>query len=156
MRMASYEAHREGAVRIGPVSVITLLVVVCLAVLAVLSFSTARANSAEAARQADNVTSTYSNEFAAWEFVQTVDEQLYKTAKAGGGLSDAMEAIRAVVPESAVVGDASVKVAFTTDNERLLNVELAIEDDLTYRIVKWKTSANWTADEDGYSLWTGN
>ncbi len=68
-----YEPNR---VRIGSISIFALMIVICLAVLAVLAFSTASASLTMAQRQATATTELYLDEVAAQEFLANVDALL--------------------------------------------------------------------------------
>ena len=59
----------RGSVRIGPISLFALVIILCLAVMAVLSVTTAQATYAAAERQASFTTDTYANERAGQELV---------------------------------------------------------------------------------------
>ena len=69
-------AKPHGSVRIGPISLFTLIIILCLAVLAVLSLTTARAELSITERQAQTTTETYVLETAGQEFVAAVDAAL--------------------------------------------------------------------------------
>lgn len=69
-------ARPHGSVRIGPISLFTLIIILCLAVLAVLSLTTARAELSITERQAQTTTETYVLETAGQEFVAAVDAAL--------------------------------------------------------------------------------
>lgn len=69
-------AKPHGSVRIGPISLFTLVIILCLAVLAVLSVTTARAELSVTERQAATTTETYGLETAGQTFVAEVDGAL--------------------------------------------------------------------------------
>lgn len=69
-------AKPHGSVRIGPISLFTLIIILCLAVLAVLSVTTARAELSVTERQAQTTTETYQLETVAQTFVADVDTAL--------------------------------------------------------------------------------
>lgn len=145
----------SGSVRMGPLSLFVLVIVLCMAVLAVLSFATARASSSEASRQVEFTLATYANEEAAQEYVAEVDAQLARVARKGGSLDDAMRAVRAVSPDVAKIEGSRVSVAFSCDGNRRLNVTLAVNDDLSYTVTKWKTSVGWVQTDEGQNFWPG-
>jgi hypothetical protein len=91
-------------VRIGPISLFTLIIILCLAVLAVLSITTARAELSITERQAATTTETYQLEVQGQEFVAAVDGAL-----ASGG-ETALEAVLAeygIAVTAAPAGDAA-------------------------------------------------
>ena len=69
-------AKTHGSVRIGPISLLTLIIMLCLAVMAVLTFSTAEASRSLTERQAGVVKTLYGDEMAAHRFMAAVDEFL--------------------------------------------------------------------------------
>lgn len=72
--MASRKSH--GSVRMGPVSLFALIIALCLAVMAVLSVSTAKATYAATQRLADSTTELYTLEQSGQQFVANVDATL--------------------------------------------------------------------------------
>ena len=82
---------REENVRIGPVSVFTLIIIICLAVLAVLTISTANASLVLSQRQAVAAQELYLDETAAQAFIAEVDDRL--TPLRAGGSANAMSVL---------------------------------------------------------------
>ena len=77
-------AQHDDNVRIGPISLFTLIIVICLAVLAVLTFATANATYIMTQRQATATTELYLDEQAAQEFMAGVSDVLQQTRSRGG------------------------------------------------------------------------
>ena len=69
-------AKPHGSVRIGPISLFALIIILCLAVLAVLSLSTSIAELRISERQAQTTTETYQLETVGQTFTAEVDEAL--------------------------------------------------------------------------------
>ena len=63
----------NGSVRIGPISLFTLVIILCLAVMAVLSATTAQATYSAAEKQALFTNDTYQNEQAAQSAVAVIE-----------------------------------------------------------------------------------
>lgn len=143
----------EERVRIGPISVFTLIAVICLAVLAVLAFSTANAAYTMSQRQATSVSGLYLNETAAQEFVAGIDDAL--AGEGGDGVERALPALCQAAQKAAdgrVTASASmegnvVSAQFVNDNGRVLTIEVTIRDNDTYRIDKWKVTAVQNEEE---------
>lgn len=76
-------AKPHGSVRIGPISLFALIIILCLAVLAVLSVTTARAELSTTERQAATTMETYQLESVAQQFVAEVDAVLATEGRAG-------------------------------------------------------------------------
>lgn len=144
----------NNSVRMGPISLFTLVVVLCIAVMSVLCFSLAHSSLTVAQRQADFATDSYANESAGQEFVAAVDEVLAGLrADAGSGAASgkavvigkksALAALKArgadLAPGATLsFGSDSVTADFLLPSSRRLYVELAIGDDATYRVIQWK------------------
>ena len=96
-------ARPHGSVRIGPISLFTLIIILCLAVLAVISITTARAELSITERQAATTTETYQLEVQGQEFVAAVDGALASRDEA------ALEAVLAEygIAVTAAAGDAA-------------------------------------------------
>lgn len=168
--MAQHQLGRVDNVRIGPISLFTLIIVLCMAVLAVLSFSTAHASMVMADRQATATSELYLDEMAAQEFVAGVDAQLAAVREAGGDgaagvqrvssalidLRDAaQDATAGQVEVTAGLSDSSVTARFECQNGRTLYIAMTILSDATYRIDTWKMSAVQNEAQPEGSLWTG-
>lgn len=93
-------AKPHGSVRIGPISLFTLIIILCLAVLAVLSLTTARAELSITERQAQTTTETYALETAGQEFVAAVDAALAE------GASSALDEVLSTYGVTEVAADA--------------------------------------------------
>lgn len=145
----------RGSVRIGPISLFALVIILCLAVMAVLSVTTAQATYAAAERQATFTSDTYANESAAQQFVSEMDAVLAQVREAGGGTSEALAALERVLPENAKLEGMQIEAEFTTDSGRTLTIDLEIHANATYTITAWKATTLWTNDSPGEALWSG-
>ena len=146
----------RGSVRIGPISLFALVIILCLAVMAVLSVTTAQATYAAAERQASFTADTYANERAGQEFAADIDAALAPVRAAGGGLAlGALAAVRAALPADAELDGSTVKAEFTADSGRALAVVLQIHADATYSVASWKATTLWTESGAGETLWSG-
>ena len=132
----------NGSVRIGPISLFTLVIILCLAVMAVLSATTAQATYSAAEKQALFTNDTYQNEQAAQSAVAVIDAALESVRASGGGLDEALAAVDEALPADAPSG-------------RTLDVELTITANATYEISQWKATTQWTNDGPGATLWSG-
>ena len=161
---------RTENVRIGPISIFTLIIVLCMAVLAVLAVSTSNASMTMAERQATATTELYADETAAQEFVAGLDAVLAKEragkanrAAAVKAVSDALIDIRDAaqaavdgeVEVTASVSNNTVNAHFECQNGRTLSIAITVLADATYRIDAWKMSAVQNEEQPEGSLWTG-
>ena len=148
----------NSTVRIGPISLFTLVIILCLAVMAVLSATTAQATYTAAEKQALFTDDTYANESAAQSAVASIDAALASVRDAGGGLDAALAAVDKALPTDAASAQrdgASVFLTFTTPSGRTLDVELTIKANATYEISQWKATTQWTNDGPSTMLWPG-
>ena len=156
---------REENVRIGPVSVFTLIIIICLAVLAVLTISTANASLVLSQRQAVAAQELYLDETAAQTFL---DDRLAPLRE--GGNADAMSLLEAdLVPMRNAAQDAAggqvevvtnvsgqqVRAEFSCANGRTLKIAVTVLPDGTYRIDKWKMTAVVNEEQPMGNLYTG-
>lgn len=157
-------------VRVGPISLFTLIIVICLAVLAVLTFATANATAIMTQRQATATSELYLDEQAAQQFVAGLSDQLQQVRTQGGSGEDAAQAVEAGLVElrdmaqdstdgqvsvTASVNDMQVNAQFQCENGRVLTIVVTIRDDCSYRIDKWKMTAIQNEEEPAGNLWTG-
>ena len=148
----------NSSVRIGPISLFTLVIILCLAVMAVLSATTAQATYAAAEKQALFTDDTYANESAAQSAVAAIDAALAPVRDAGGGLDAALAAVDKALPADAANAQrdgASVLLTFAAPSGRTLDVELTIKANATYEISQWKATTQWTNDGPSTMLWPG-
>lgn len=115
-------AKPHGSVRIGPISLFALIIILCLAVLSVLSLSTASSELRISERQAQTTTETYQLETVGQAFLAELDGALKSgtvsdalaawgvsdlAASAGAAASDAGETIE----DESLAGDAGGSLA---------------------------------------------
>lgn len=93
--------RRLSTVRMGPISVFALVIILCLAVLGVLSASTATAGSSLAQRQASFAADDYRNEVAGQQLYAAADDALEPVRAAGGDAAAAVAALEAALPDIA-------------------------------------------------------
>lgn len=159
-----------GNARIGPISVVTLVIVIGMAVLAVLAVSTANATLVMSQRLATSTDEYYLDDRAAQVFLAHVDAELGAVRAAGGKGQAAGEAIArslegicadaafelaGEVDVTASFEEGVIKGEFTCHNGRVLKIEVAVNDDATYSIARWKMTAVENEEQPTGSLWTG-
>lgn len=145
----------NGSVRIGPISLFTLVIILCLAVMAVLSATTAQATYSAAEKQALFTNDTYQNEQAAQSAVAVIDAALEGVRASGDGLDEALAAVDEALPADAQRDGSRVLMTFASSSGRTLDVELTITANATYEISQWKATTQWTNDGPGATLWSG-
>ena len=151
-----------GNVSIGAISIFAFVVILCMAVLAVLTVSTAHSSLVLSKRQAAATQQLYQNELAAQIFVGDIDVAL----SSGGGIdavqeilpkacSHAQNITGGAVTATAQIVDDQVKAEFTTAEGRTLKVTLVILPDGTYRIDAWRMTAIVNEEEPAGTLYLG-
>lgn len=133
--------HRP--VRTGAMTLLITAVLICLAVLAVLSLATARADLAMAQRSLSGLQSRGTAEQRGQEYLAQLDAAL----KQGTAL-----------PEAAVQEDGSIRAELTLEDGTLRIVvqpkEPDQEDPAAYRILSWEFDSSWEPDQT-LDLWNG-
>lgn len=159
-RQAAGRAAEKGTVRMGPISLFTLVVALCLAVMAVLAVTTARASGALAERQAAFTADDYANEAAAQELLSRVRA----TAAAGGAeaVEAQLEVLLAACSEgedgpaiTATANEGQVSVHVESASGRCLDATLVIAADGDVSVTSWRATTLWDETTDDV-LWTGN
>ena len=102
------EPATTGSVRMGPISIFTLVIVICLAVMATLALTTARADTALAERQASFTADDYANECLGQAFLAEVDAALASARAVSSGRS-----FTRTVSGSAIIEMLCVKIWLT-------------------------------------------
>lgn len=178
-------AKPHGSVRIGPISLFALIIILCLAVLSVLSLSTASSELRTSERQAQTTTETYQLERVGQTFLAEVDGALQNgklpevleawgiqegtddaAAAEGGeviadeGLSGEAAEGTSVVRDELVTSTGSadgtrIDVVFSMPSGRTLTVALGLNPNGTYTLEQWKVTTQWIDDGTGETLWLG-
>ena len=153
----------------GPISVFALVIILCLAVLGVLSVTSASAGSALAQRQAEFAVDDYRNEIVGQSFYAHADDVLAQVRAQGGDAQAASAALEAAMVDigSAASSDAGVPITLSTSLDggelevriqaqsgRCLDIEFAIQPDATLSVAAWKATTLWIEDTTDH-LWTG-
>ena len=154
-------SRHVSAVRMGPTSILVVVIVLCLAVLAVLTATTASANSNMADRQASFVTDDYNNEALGQTLYAQADDVVASVRMEGGTVEEAVSALTAALPEftdqegvSASMQDQSLVLHIEAPSGRCLDVRLTVTPDMALSVENWNTSTTWVED-DTDMLWTG-
>lgn len=151
--MTSLRAN-ETVIRMGPITVIALLIIIALATLGVLSLTTARASGIAAEKQDSAIQALYNNEVEAQQFLADLDAALVPARNEVLAPAEALAAIQAegTLPEATIDG---ITVTRSFENgSRVLTVIAVIRDDLNYQVVSWKTESNIDTAET-VELWQG-
>ena len=164
------EPAATGSVRMGPISIFTLVIVICLAVMATLALTTARADAALAERQASFTADDYANERLGQAFLAEADAALASARAAGLGPAEAAAALAeeldnlAARATNTAAADGhtlqaqadgnAISIRVDAPSGRTLAIGLAITNDGELAISYWKPSTTWTEDTSD-TLWIG-
>jgi hypothetical protein len=166
-------ASNRGSVRIGPISILTLIIVLSLSVMAVLALTTVRANNAITDRLASTTHEIYANESAAQLFIASLDEELAQAHAnneasfgAGAELDSLAQEAAATASENTTnnttvsaytsLDGATLTARFITNNGHALTVVATLENN-SLAIESWKTSTEETTTDSNEEsgLWQG-
>lgn len=142
------------AVRIGPITIFTLLIILCLATLSVLALVTSRASYASAQKQSAGVQDTYDVERQGQGFTAQMDGRLSESKAAGQDRSAAIDALRRDFGSQIDISGNTITTTFDSGT-RELTVQIEITNDLTYQITEWTVATNSNTDEN-VNLWSGS
>lgn len=145
-------ASRQSAVRIGPVTILVLIIVLCLSVMAVLSLATAHAEKAITNRQVESTTALYENEIEGQTFLAQLDGALAHARATNGTVASALASLD--LPEDSTFENGVLSLAFTQDNGRRLDIQLSIPSTSSYGIVSWRASTDWDETDPDQVFWS--
>ena len=133
---------RKTPVKLGPLALLLTVISICLTTLAVLTFTTARADRSLAEKYADTVAVRYGLEAEGQRFLRDLDRALRE-------------------------GDESFLAALEREEDGILSKKLSMDGtdlDIALRLtgtgdcelVRWRIYKEWTEDLDIGDLWPGN
>lgn len=151
--------RKTEGVRIGPISLVTLISILLLAVLAMLCVTSANAAQTMAERQADSTTETYALDSCGQDVVSAIDARLAKTGSMKSATKHATAIIQKAAKEahiiSPVIGvgrSSSDALTFSVTTESGKSLEAKISDkNGKLSIDRWKMTTKTQATEE--SLW---
>ena len=131
-------------VRLGWLSLLLTVIILCLATLSVLSFSTARADLALAQKQARQAQSVYALECAGQQWLAELDAALAQ-AEGYGGAGCAAAAWHCQ-------GRPRCERRAGAPDGRSLSVFAELTADGGYRVIQWQQSAEWAGEAEAPAL----
>lgn len=117
-------------VKLGPLALLLTVIAICMTTLALLTFTTARADASLAEKYADTVKTRYELEVEGREFV--------------AGLSDDPESAEGVIEKT------------FEKNGSLLHVSVEFDGEGNYRVLSWRHEKRWVENEEIGNLWDGD
>lgn len=161
--------QRSSGVRIGPISLLTLVAVILLSVLAMLCVTTTNATQTMSKRQASALTDTYTVDSCGQALLAEVDSCL-SSASSSDVAADKIDADFPALAAQArkntetkrgsnlkIKGSVSDRVlSFTikASSGKRLKASIVLNDDLTYTITSWKITTVHKARQE--TLWSGS
>ena len=162
-------AKTSEGVRIGPISLLTLISVLLLAVLAMLCVTTSNAARAMSRRQASAATSSYEIESCGQAMIASLDDAAHANgtdaASAVSGIAARLDTIKQQANDTAGADDLdidastdgpSVTFSISAHDGRKLDARVTFNDDLSYSVDEWKVTTAQNDQADSDTLWNGS
>lgn len=130
-------------IRLGPLAVLLTVISICMTTLAILNFTTARADFSLAGQYADTVRSRYELEVQGQGFLRRAEEILTQ----GGDIAGL---------EEAEIGENGVIRKTFSENQFTLTVEIVPDPEAGIRVSSWRIRKAWEEDTNMGNLWMGN
>ena len=130
-------------IRLGPLALLLTVISICMAVLGILSFTTARADYSLAEKYASTVQERYALERAGQDFLRQAGEAL----KAG----DRLEGLAGTETDE----DGITHKTLEYEEVRLL-IGIVPEGDWGFRVVEWRIQKDWEPAGNEGNLWDGS
>lgn len=125
---------KQTPVKLGPLALLLTVISICLTTLAILVFTTARADVSLAEKYAQTVRDRYELEARGQEFLADISEN------------------PGLIPPADDMGVCRETLEL---NGAKLNIGIVAENS-TWRVVSWRHEREWVEDTDIGNLWTGN
>ena len=130
---------REIPIKLGPLTLLLTVISICLTTLAILSFSTAKADLRLAEKYADTVQSRYALEAQGQAFLRELSE----TDPADYALAGWEKGADGAYHTTLTQDELSLSIGFRPNGEAGCD------------ILQWQHTKNWTEDESIGQLWDG-
>lgn len=130
---------KQTPVKLGPLALLLTVISICLTALAILSFTTSRADMRLAEKYAETVKIRYELESQGQEFLTEAEKSAGSLSSLPGVTVD--DDGRTVYRELALEGSV-LKIGLVPDGDG-------------FRIVEWRHEREWTPDNDIGNLWNG-
>ena len=130
---------KQVPIKLGPLTLLLTVISICLTTLAILSFTTARADMRLAEKYAETVSGRYALEKEGQAFLQELSE----TDPADYGLTDWERDSSGVWHTVLTQGDRNLSIGFRPNGDQ------------GTEIVEWQHTKSWTEDVSIGQLWDG-
>lgn len=151
--------RKTEGVRIGPISLVTLISILLLAVLAMLCVTSANAAQTMAERQADSTTETYALDSCGQDVVAAIDARLAKTGSMKSATKHATAIVEKAAKDAHIIsptigivrsGDGTLVFSVTTESGKSLEAKISNKNG-KLSIDRWKMTTKTQETEE--SLW---
>lgn len=146
--------QNHAPVRTGALTLLIVVVVIGLSLLAVLTFSTARADAAMANRYGQQVAFQTNMENEGETLLSEVDEAIAQSKQNGTLVWDDLQAH---LPQGTVLDTRSGEVSVTLTSEEgngSLYAAVAVQPDGTFTVTAWQLTTDWEEDTS-LNVWQG-
>ena len=132
---------KQMPIKLGPLALLLTVISICLTVLAILTFTTARADRSLAEKYAETVATRCVLETEGQRFLRDLDEAL---REGDGSFLAALDREGELYTKRLTLDGTDLDIAFRLTGERELE------------LLRWRIYKEWTEDLDIGNLWPGN
>ncbi len=132
---------KQVPIKLGPLALLLTVISICLSVLAILTFTTARADKSLAEKYAETVATRCALETEGQRFLRDLDEAL---RQGDGGFLAALEREGELYAKRLTLDGTDLNIAFRLTGEG------------KPELLRWRIYREWTEDLDIGNLWPGN
>lgn len=132
---------KQVPIKLGPLALLLTVISICLSVLAILTFTTARADKSLAEKYAETVAARCALETEGQRFLRDLDEAL---RQGDGGFLAALEREGELYAKRLTLDGTDLNIAFRLTGEG------------KPELLRWRIYREWTEDLDIGNLWPGN
>lgn len=138
---------RQKTIRLGSISLLFAVIVLCVAALCALSIATAHADAAVTDKYVRLTQDVSAAECAGQEWLADTDAAI---AAKGAALQ------QSDLPAGTELDGSRIRVQLDLDSGRTMTIELRLTgDSRRYEILAWQNSARWSENQQIGNLWTG-
>lgn len=134
----------ENPIKLGSMTLLLTIVLLCMAILAVLTLSTAHADLALAQKYADRLQQVYALDATGQQLLAQIDRALQQGAT--------QQELLQLLPQDAVLQDDQITLQLADESGQTLTVALQLTATGT-KIVQWEPAVQWSPEERLQGLW---
>lgn len=134
----------ENPVKLGSMTLLLTIVMLCMAILSVLTLSTANADLALSQKYAERLQQVYALDSVGQQLLAQVDTALKNGAKP--------DEVIALLPNKTQMQDNVAFISLEDENGQVLNIKLKLKENAA-EILQWQPTVKWSPDEQINGLW---